>query len=146
MKRFNHFVVIIAVTIFIGNIYCFGQVAGKLFTNQAANEKFGVVTNSVEFPVKNLENWLNQTDKYIMFKIIKNSVIVLNHDRNVIYPEGAKVDSADAFTEYSISVVEDLISVGESESVFFEQREEVLTVTIGNVTMEVGILCPPICQ
>lgn len=146
MKRLYYLVIAFTVTIFLGNINCFGQVAGKLFPKYIANQKYGAVTDSIEFPVKNLENWLNQTDKYIMFKIIKNSVIVLNHDRNVIYPEGAKVDSADAFTEYSISVVEDLISVGESESVFFEQREEVLTVTIGNVTMEVGILCPPICQ
>ena len=145
MKRFNYIVVVLVVTFFVGSSGCFGQVTGKLFTKKAANEKFGAVTNSVETPVKNLENWLNQTDKYIMFKIVNNSVIVLNQGRHVIYPEDTKVDSSDVFTVYSKSVIEDLISVGDTDSVSFEQRETVFTVTVGNVTMEVGGICPPWC-
>lgn len=146
MKRLYYLVVVFTIATLIGNTLCFGQVAGKLFPEYVANQKYGAVIDSVEFPIKNLKNWLNQSHDYIMFKIVNNSLIVLDQDRKVIYPTGAKVDTADVFSMYSKSVVEDLISVGDTKAVVFQQREKVLTVTVGNVTMEVSALCPPFCS
>jgi len=146
MKRFYHFAAILAITFFVFNTNCLAQaVVGKLFTKSVADQKYGPVVTSVEFPTKNLTELLNESDNYIMFKIVDNSVIIINQDRNVLYPEGAKIEPDAVFTMYSKSVVEDLISVGDNETVNFQQRDEVLTVTVGNVTMEVGAWCPPWC-
>lgn len=146
MRGLSRLIVLLAAIVFAVNIACFGQVAGKLFTSAVADQKYGPVLNSVEFPTKNLTELLNETDKYIMFKIVNNSIVILDKDRKVLYPEVEKITEEDVFTEYSKSVVEDLISVGDADTVFFEQRKEVFTVTVGNVTMEIGIICPPLCQ
>jgi len=145
MKLYNRLLIVLSVFVFVLNINCFGQVYGKLFTRAAANEKFGSVIDSVELSVKNFQKLLNQTDNYAMFKIVNDTIIILDQNRQVLYPEGLKITAEEVFTMYSKSVIEDLISIGDSKSVFFEQRSKVLSVTIGHVTMEVGGLCPPIC-
>ena len=146
MKRFYHFFVIVAVVILAANINCYGQeVYGKLFKGSVANQKYGPVLDSVVMPLKNFQTLLNETDKYIMFKIVNNSVIILNQDRKVLYPENATVKPEEVFSMYSKSVVEDLISVGDADSVYFQQRKDVLSITIGNITMEVAAFCPPLC-
>ena len=146
MKRFHRFVIIVTVAIFVMNFSCFSQVYGKLFTSKVANQKYGAVVDSVKFSVKDFQMLLKETDKYAMFKIVNNSVIILGDGRKVLYPGSVKVEPEDVFILYSKSVIEDLISVGDADSIYFEQRKEVFSVTVGNVTMEIGVFCPPFCH
>ncbi len=143
-KCFN---AIIFILIFVLAIYSTGfpQISGEIFTSSEANQKFGTVLVSVSIPVGTLQSILNKTENYIMFKIVNNSVIVLDKNRNVIFSQGESIDARDVFTLYSVSVLKDLLSRKDSKVIYVEQRNEVLSITYGGYTMEVGLFCPPFC-
>lgn len=121
------------------------QTYGELFSKQEADEKFGPVIQSVTISKPTLKEFLTQTNNYIMFKVLDNKVIILDAKRNVIFPRGEIINSTDIFTMYSVSVVNELLFMGNEEKVYIEQRSEVLSVSSGEFTMEVGTLCPPFC-
>ena len=121
------------------------QTYGQLFAKQGADEKFGPVLQSIDISRSTFESFLTQTNNYIMFKVKDKNAIVLDNKRNVIYPEGILINSNDKFTMYSVSVVNELISKGNENNVYIEQRSEVLSISSGGFTMEVGIMCPPFC-
>ena len=121
------------------------QTYGQLFTKQEADEKFGLVLQSIDISRSAFESFLTQTSNYIMFKVKDKNAIVLDNKRKVIYPEGVLINSNETFTMYSISVVNELLSKGNEKTVHIEQRSEVLSISSGGFTMEIGALCPPIC-
>ena len=121
------------------------QTYGQLFAKQEADEKFGLVLQSIDISRSAFESFLTQTSNYIMFKVKDKKAIVLDNKRNVIYPEGVLINSNDTFTMYSVSVVNELLSKGNEKTVHIEQRSEVLSISSGGFTMEIGALCPPIC-
>ena len=121
------------------------QTYGQLFAKQEADEKFGLVLQSIDISRSTFESFLTQTSNYIMFKVKDKNAIVLDNKRNVIYPEGVLINSNDTFTMYSVSVVNELLSKGNEKTVHIEQRSEVLSISSGGFTMEIGALCPPIC-
>lgn len=122
------------------------QTYGQLFSKQEADEKFGPVIHLVAISKPTIQNFLTQTNNYIMFKVKDNKAIVLDNKRNIIFPPGEIIKSSDVFTMYSISVVYELLSKGNENNVYIEQRSEVLSVTYGGSTMEIGVHCPPICD
>ena len=65
-----------------------------------------------------------------MFKIVNDTIIILDQNRQVLYPEGLIITVEEVFTMFSKSVIEDLISVGDSKFVFFEQRNTNLSIII----------------
>ena len=70
---------------------------------------------------------------------------ILDDNRNVLTPIGVHVSNAEVFSVYSLSVIQQLISDGGSSVTFVEKRENVLTITNGNYTLEYAYLCPPFC-
>ena len=122
------------------------QTYGQLFAKQEADEKFGLVLQSIDISRSTFESFLTQTSNYIMFKVKDKKAIVLDNKRNVIYPEGVLINSNDTFTMYSVFVVNELLSKGNEKTVHIEQRSEVLSISSGGFTMEVGALCPPFCN
>jgi hypothetical protein len=143
-KCFN---AIIFISIFVLAIYSTGfpQISGEIFTSSEANQKFGTVLVSVSISTGTLQSILKQAGNYIMFKIVNNSVIVIDNNRNVISPQGKSINSQDVFTLFSVSVLNDLLSRGDDSVIYVEQRSEVLSITYGGYTMEVGTFCPPFC-
>lgn len=121
----------------------YGQ--GELFTREDANQRFGPVLKSIDLPLSTFSNLAGQTSAHLMFRIQDNNVIVLDGQRNVIYPVGTQINSQDVFSVYSVSVINELITNGNETSVSIEQRQNVLSISYGQMTMEVGGLCPPIC-
>ena len=121
------------------------QTYGKIFTKAEANQKFGTILKSVTVPRSSLNAFLNQSSKYLMFRIVNEEVFVLDNKRNAIYPGGSNVSASDVFTVYSSSVIAELLKLGNSASISVEQRNSVLTVSNGGYTLEVGVLCPPFC-
>jgi hypothetical protein len=119
---------------------------GEIFTKEVANQKFGKIQESVELPAKVLRSLLGQTDNNIMFRIVDGNVIILDNNRNVIYPADIAVNPTDVFSMFSVSVVNDLLSNGDYPNVNIEGRGTALTITYGDKTMEVATLCPPICD
>ncbi len=121
------------------------QPYGKIFTIQEADEMFGPVLQSIAIPKHSIQIFLSQTNNNIMFRIQNENVVVLDNKRNVIFPKGISVNSSEVFTLFSVSVVNTLLSKGNESTVYIEKRSEVLSVSTGGFTMEVGVLCPPIC-
>ena len=136
---FSLFVNVIIITTSLAQPY------GQLFTIQEADEKFGPVLQSIDISRSTFESFLTQTSNYIMFKVKDKNAIVLDNKRNVIYPEGVLIKSNDTFTMYSISVVNELLSKGNDKTVYIEQRTDVLSISTGGFTMEIGTICPPYC-
>ena len=123
----------------------FSQTFGKIFTNEEADNMFGKVLQSRPIPTQLVQELLNQTNNYIMFRIENNRVIVLDNKRNVLFPEGVLINSQDVFTVYEVQVLAELLNLGNSSEVNVEKRSEVLSITSGGYTMEIGALCPPFC-
>jgi len=121
------------------------QPYGQIFTNQEADTKFGPVLTSITFSKEDIQNFLTQTNNYIMFRIVNNSVIVLDNHRMPLYPSNITMNSTDVFALYSTSVLDELLSLGNNEIIYIEQRNNVLSVTNGGYTMEVSGYCPPVC-
>lgn len=146
MQKCLNTVILISIFVLAAYSTCFTQVHGEIFTKSEANEKFGPVLVSVSVPTENLRGILNKTEKYIMFRIVNNTAIILDNNRNVISPESVSVDAKDVFSLYSVSVLKDLLSRGDSKYIYVEQRSEVLSITYAGYTMEVGAFCPPWCH
>lgn len=121
------------------------QPYGKIFTKQEADEIFGPVLQSVAIPKHSIQIFLSQTNNNIMFSIQNGNVIILDNKRNVLFPKGISVNSSEVFTLFSVSTLNTLLLKGNESSVYIEKRSEVLSVSTGGFTMEVGVLCPPIC-
>ncbi len=118
---------------------------GQIFTNAQADNLFGPVLTSIPVSKITFRSFLTRTENYIMFKIINNKAIVLDNNRNVISPEGFRINSGDTFTYYKVSVASELISKGNENTVYIQQRANVLSISSGGYTMEVGVQCPPFC-
>ena len=132
--------------LFLASTATLSQTYGEIFTNKEANQKFGRVLKSVTLPTSSLLGLLNRTNNFIMFKIIEGEVIVLDKNRNVLYPEGKTINSQEVFTMYSVSVMNELLSLGSNAKVFVEQRSTVLSISYGGYTLEFGTICPPFCN
>ncbi len=145
MQKCFNTIIFISIFVFATYFTCFSQVQGEIFAKSEANQKFGPVLVSVSIPTDTLQRILNQTENYIMFKIVNNSAIVLDNNRNVISQQGESISTQDVFTLYSVSVLKDLLSREDSKVINVEQRSEVLSITYGGYTMEVGSFCPPFC-
>jgi hypothetical protein len=80
-----------------------------------------------------------------MFKIKDGNAIVLDSKRKVLHPVGKSVNSADVYSVYSASVMNELLNLSPSENIFIEQRSSVLTVSNGAYILEMAVMCPPFC-
>jgi hypothetical protein len=124
----------------------FPQTYGKIFTIDEANELFGEVLITKSMQVELLRDLIGQSGGYIMFRIREDMLIVLDEQRNVLYPQGPTVNPDEVFTVYKIEVVNELLNGCKSNLVEVQQRQKVLTVTAGDKTMEFGAFCPPFCR
>lgn len=131
--------------ILLFNISLSAQISGQIFSNQEADNLFGPVITSIPIPRNAFQSFLTKTNNYIMFKVVDYKAIVLDDKRNVISPAGININPTDIFTVYKVSVVYDLLSRGNDNIVYIQQRTNVLSVSTGSFTMEVGSLCPPYC-
>jgi len=140
------YIKIFLLLIFVLIWYSSASAQGMLFTREVANQKFGPVLKSIDLPVNTLLSFTNQTGNQIMFRIQDNQVVILDERRNVLYPAGMQVNSQDVFTVFSVSIINELLSNGSGVLVSIEQREDVLSISYGQLTMEDGALCPPFCS
>lgn len=145
MKSYLKSVLLSFLLSFIYIVSASAQISGQIFSNQEADNLFGPVIKSIPIPRVDFQFFLTKTNNYIMFKVENNEAIVLDNNRDVIFPEGKKINSTDVFTVYKLTVVNELLSKGNDNMVYIQQRNKVLSVSVGNYTMEVGALCPPIC-
>jgi hypothetical protein len=118
---------------------------GEILTKENADQLFGPVLVSKEIPTETLEMYTNQSANVIMFKLMNNDLYILDNNRNALLPLGATINSTEVFSMYSVAIVQQLLSDGNNPFTYVEKRQDVLTITNGEFTLEYSILCPPIC-
>ena len=119
---------------------------GKIISKEEANKLFGPVLISKVFLTDGLQTTIDKSKEIVMFKIIDKEVYILNNNRDVLLPEKVKVDSSEVFSVYSLSVLQELMKNGGKDTTYVEQRDSVLTLTNGSLTVEYAKPCPPICN
>ena len=121
------------------------QNEGKIYSKSEANSLYGPVLDSADFTMEKINGFISKTSTALMFKFINKEVVVLGNGRNLIFPDNAKFTPTDVFSVFSISLLKDLFNLGKLDTVTVEQRESVLSITVGNYTAEKIPNCPPFC-
>ncbi|MFH1195202.1 MAG: hypothetical protein V1720_05790 [bacterium] len=121
------------------------QVIGEIFTKDEADKKYGNVVKSIQLDVAVLKSLMAKTQDSIMFNIRDDEVIILGDGRKALYPAGAVVGNNEVFNRYSVSKVVELLNGGTGATVEIEERDEVLSITYGQNTLEFSAPCPPLC-
>ncbi len=119
---------------------------GKIISKTEADSSFGNVLISVSMTKENVVEFQNKcTTNVIMFDISDSKLRVLDGNRQPILNVDSPVKDTDVFHVYSMSKVQELLSLSADSNVLFEVRENVFSITSGDYTLEFGNPCPPIC-
>ncbi len=122
------------------------QYLGEIISNQTAEKEFGSVTNSVSILSELLQSLSENTKDLMMFNILNNQLYILGDNRKILYPSNAQISTDSVFKVYSKTKVMELLIQGQNKYATIENRNETITVTNGNFTLEYGSLCPPWCS
>jgi hypothetical protein len=118
---------------------------GEILTKENADQLFGPVLVSKEIQTEILKMYTNQSANVIMFKLMNNDLYILDNNRNALLPLGVTINSTEVFSMYSVAIVQQLLSDGNNPFTYVEKRNDVLTITNGEFTLEYSLSCPPIC-
>lgn len=121
------------------------QIFGKFFSKNEADKLYGKVLESYSFIKTELLKIITETDSTVMFNFLNGSPVILGDQRKLLYPDSITVSKEEKFYLYSKSIVEKLISLYDYKEIYIEQRENNLTLTNGNTTLEESMICPPFC-
>lgn len=135
-----------AIITLIFSISLSAQEIGKIFTASDANSQFGRVVESKSVSTSTVKGWLNSTDDKIMFLLVKGSLTVLGDDRDLVYSTSKYSEVDEVFHMYSKSMVAELLSKGGNSNTYFENRNDVFSLTNGEYTLEKSFPCPPHCN
>jgi hypothetical protein len=122
------------------------EIFGKIFSKNEADKNFGPVLSSVSISSTELKTLISQSNKFVMFNIAGGKLSILKEGRSVLHPAGFNPKSDEKYAAYSKSVVEELLSTGKADTTVIEQRQDVISVTNGESTLELAPWCPPFCQ
>ncbi len=145
MKSKNHSFAFVLFLFLISAFEINAQTVGKVYTKQAADSIYGPVLNSTIINTQDLQSLFSKTFNYLMFKVIQDNLVILDDNRNPIYPADFSVSEYDVFNYCSVSKLQELISNGNDPFTFVENRQKVLTITNGGFTLEEIQPCPPYC-
>ncbi len=121
-------------------------IVGKIYSNTEADTIYGSVLTSVPISSVQLNNLTFQTTNYLMFRILNGNLTILGDKRIVLYPIGSDISAQDVFRYFSISLIQKIIKDGNNSMTYIELRNKnLITITNGLYTMEVGVECPPYC-
>ncbi len=127
-------------------------VIGKKFSPREAKAFFGKVINTVTISKAELKEALSNAKNYIYFSVKDNKLTIMNGNRKSLLPNSemslAKTTSDESETVYgfSTSVVEELVSSSTEDTLTVEQRASTLTLSSSLTTLEMSMICPPICS
>lgn len=127
-----------------------GKVAGVIYSKAEADELYGKVISSTKMTNEELDGYLSKTDSYLMFYFSKDmqaAPVILDHSQKALNMPNSKARAIrpSELKVYSISKIKELIEKGGEESTMIEQRENVISLTNGDYTLEFALGCPPYC-
>jgi hypothetical protein len=119
---------------------------GIIYLTAEVEQEFGIVQSLIEISSEELKSFLNQTNKYLMFKIINGILYILGDNRSVLFPSEGYINPEEVFAVYSKSKVYELIDTGGEKINAVENRNGIFSVTNGLYTLEASGWCPPLCS
>ncbi len=122
------------------------QTIGVIYTKPEADQKFGPVLNSVKVSNSQLEDWLNKSGNYLLFKIDGRNLYILAEGRKPLFPDSLLVQPEEVYKLVSVSKIKELINKGQNQQTFFEERQNVFSISNGDYTLEEIVNCPPFCN
>lgn len=133
----------------------FGEV-GKLFTKQEAKVTFGKVIGTLTIKAQDLRKALEGAKDYVFFTIKNNRIVIRDENKNRLTEEDEWLDKGEPLYMFSKTMIMKLLQNGyekadnsvqstKAQVVYVEIRPEVLTLTAGDTTLELSLICPPIC-
>ncbi|MBI1937537.1 MAG: hypothetical protein HYS25_05380 [Ignavibacteriales bacterium] len=117
---------------------------GKIFTNQQANELYGPVLTSVQISKEELGAAVAKAKKYVLFAIKDGKAFIMDERKVSLTGDLSFLAYHEKANAFSKSVVERFLS-SSSNTITFEQRETVFTVSSSESTTESSLPCPPMC-
>ena len=131
-------------------------VIGKTYSVDRALELYGPVQKSIEMNKGDLTAMLDQCENYMMYKIKNNEIVIADDNRNVLTSNKIYLTSSiltvvsrnDAISEdeplnlVSKSKVLEIINSDNSESVKFEVRDVVQTISSAVLILDLVVLGP----
>ena len=119
---------------------------GVVYSKEQANSIYGPVLVTKEIQSILLSKYFNQTNGKLMFRIYNDYVVILDDQRNQLYPGGASVGLTDKFRVFSTELINEILTNGGNSVTSIELRNnEVISLTNGDQTLEYGGFCPPYC-
>lgn len=133
--------------IFLAGVGVHGQnIVGKIFLSAEATGLFGPASVSIPIETSTLNDMLKLTTDYIMFRIDKDSLTILDNNRNAIYPKNAVVKESEIFKYCSVSLLNKLLVGGKMSITNIELRNfGILSISNGEFVLEFQSPCPPDC-
>lgn len=136
------FIILIICSYYLTN----AQVVGVIYSKGEANQKFGTVINSVDISSAQLNNLLDKSGNYLLFKIDVGNLYILDEGRKPLYPDNLSVQPEKVFEIVSVSKIKELLNKGQNQQTFFEERTNVFSISNGEYTLEEILNCPPFCN
>jgi len=119
---------------------------GTIFSREDADKQFGLPLVSLEIKNEIIYECLGKSTGFVMFNIMDNTVCILDNKRNPLLPEGKSVEPEVVFKTFDIEIIKQLMDSGKEPVTYIESRKDnVISLTNGNFTLELGIPCPPWC-
>lgn len=126
-----------------------GKTAGVIYSREEADKLYGKVLNSKAISNEELNGYLSKTDSYIMLyfnKDQKAAPVILDQSQKALNTSyESKASRPAELKVYSVSKVKELIEKGGENTTMIEQREDVISLTNGEYTLEMSLGCPPWC-
>lgn len=135
--------IIIAAVFFAADLNA--QTYGRIYNKPDAEKIYGPVRKAHKIKTEDLLSLISKTNSILMFKITEDGFIVLGNKRKHLFPAGITVDDTVEFKAFSVSVIKELIEKGKEPYTSIEKRDEVISLTNGEYTMEFAVGCPPNC-
>lgn len=121
------------------------QSVGKLFKKTFADTTFGKVKIAKTLSVEMMEKFIADSTDALMFKVTKDELIVLNKNKQPLFPPEKKVDPKDYFFWFTKDKIKELLAIKADGDIMVEMRNSTITLTYGEETLEQSSLCPPFC-
>jgi phage tail sheath gpL-like len=167
MKRIIRFtalsVVLLMLTVSVSNAQGKLGVVGKLFSKSEAKTLFGKVVGSITIDKKELQQAISKAGDYVLLAIKNNRLIVCNEKRVSFTSTADVLSKEQPMYIFSTSVLQKFLqsktstttlskgttvettAAATTSAITVEVRAEVLTLSNDTETLEMSMICPPVC-
>ncbi|MFA6597560.1 MAG: hypothetical protein WCS69_07545 [Ignavibacteriaceae bacterium] len=119
---------------------------GKIISATEGENLFGEIISSYKLSSEELLSYSQNAGQLIMFAEENDELFVAGSGR-VILSLNTKAPSQDlVFHVYSVSKVNELLTLGKEEVMVVEVRSDVVDLKNGEFILEFALLCPPYCS